>query len=91
MTEVDGHTATLLGDPLVKAMLAEAAEAGAKRALAAVGLHDATAADDVRELRGLLEAYRDAKRTAFQAFIRWGVMLTLGAFAAGAVLGISRR
>ena len=48
-------------------LLDEAAEKGAKRALASVGLHDQDAGDDVRELRGLLESWRETKKVVWPA------------------------
>jgi hypothetical protein len=69
----------------LEALLERAAEAGAKRALAGVGLHDEDAAGDVRELRGLLEAYRDVKRSVWNAVLRaigTGVLAVVGAAAA---------
>ena len=45
-------------------LLARAAERGARRALADVGLDGEDAAHDIRELRGLLEAFNAAKHTA---------------------------
>jgi len=35
---------------------------GAKKALADIGLHDESAANDIRDVRSLLEAYRIARR-----------------------------
>jgi hypothetical protein len=60
-----------ISDEELKTMLREAAEWGAKRALADIGLHDDDAGSDVKELRGLLETWRDAKRTAFRTAISW--------------------
>jgi len=60
-----------ISDEELKSMLHEAAEWGAKRALADIGLHDDEAGSDVKELRGLLETWRDAKRTAFRTAISW--------------------
>lgn len=60
-----------ISDEELKSMLREAAEWGAKRALADIGLHDDDAGDDVKELRGLLESWRDAKQTAFKTFVSW--------------------
>lgn len=40
----------------------DAAEAGARKALASVGLHDAEAVHDVYELRNLLDSWRATKR-----------------------------
>lgn len=48
---------------------------GAKRALADVGLDGDDAAHDIRELRGLLDAFNTAKHTAWQTVIK---MLTTG-------------
>ena len=54
-------------------MLAEAAERGAERVLARLGLDDADAEDDLSELRQLLQAWRDAKASAWKAAIEWVV------------------
>lgn len=54
-------------------MLAEASELGARRALARLGLADEAARDDMNELRELLGAWRDAKRSARNAVIGWVV------------------
>ena len=45
-------------------MLERAAERGARHALAEVGLDGSDAANDIRELRNLLDAFNEAKRTA---------------------------
>lgn len=69
-----------VSDEELKTMLREAAEWGAKRALADIGLHDAEAGDDVKELRGLLESWRQAKNTAWKTFVSWlttGFLLVL--------------
>lgn len=60
-----------INDEELKTMLREAAEWGAKRALADIGLHDDDAGDDVKELRGLLDTWREAKRTAFKTAVSW--------------------
>jgi hypothetical protein len=67
----------------LQALLDQAAEAGARRALDRIGLHDEDAPHDLRELRGLLEAWRDAKRTATQMIVRSVVVALLGLMAAG--------
>ena len=64
----DGHVR--MPEEEFKELLALAAERGAKRALADVGLVDEQAADDVRDLRYLLGAVRMAKRTAWQTVVR---------------------
>jgi hypothetical protein len=64
-------------------LLDRAAERGARRALADVGLDGA---HDIRELRNLLEAFNAAKHTAWETVIR---MVTTGfvlALVAGALI-----
>ncbi len=66
-------------------MLNRAAERGALRALADVGLDGEDAAEDIRELRSLLQALNLAKRTAWQTIVRimtTGLILALMAGAA---------
>jgi len=67
-------------------LLARAAERGARRALADVGLDGENAAHDIRELRGLLEAFNTAKHTAWQTVIRLVTTGFLLALVAGAVI-----
>lgn len=56
-------------------LLAQAAERGARAALATVGLENGHAARDVRELRDLLDAYRAARRTVWHTALK---MVTTG-------------
>jgi hypothetical protein len=53
--------------PEVAAAIESAAERGAAKALASVGLHDENAIKDVIELRGLLESWRAVKHGAMSA------------------------
>ena len=62
-------------DAEFEAMLARAAEKGAKRALADVGLDGEEAALDIRDLRSLLDCIRLVRRTAMQTAVR---MITTG-------------
>jgi hypothetical protein len=55
----------------LRAIVQEASELGAGRMLERIGLDDATARDDVSELRELLQAWRDAKASARTAAIGW--------------------
>ena len=55
----------------LRALVEEACEAGAARALGRIGLHDEAAGEDVRELRQLIGAWRDAKRSALRSAIGW--------------------
>lgn len=56
---------------MIRALVEEASDLGAARALERLGLADATAHDDVRELRELLRGWRDAKRAARNAAVGW--------------------
>jgi hypothetical protein len=51
-------------------LLTRAAERGAERCLAHLGLENGHAARDIRELRDLLGAWRSARSTAWQTVIR---------------------
>jgi len=61
----------------LRAIVEEACELGAARALKRLGLADAGAAKDMAELRELLAAWRDAKRSAVKAVVGWLVRLVL--------------
>ena len=65
--------AALDGGDLVtlRAIVEEASEVGAGRALARLGLSDEAAQDDLDELRELLGAWRAAKASAWKAAIEW--------------------
>jgi len=56
---------------LLRAVVEEASELGARRALARLGLADEAARDDVSDLRQLLGAWRDAKKSAWAAVVDW--------------------
>ena len=60
-------------------LLTRAAERGAERCLAHLGLENGHAARDIRELRDLLEAWREARHTAWQTTIK---VITTGLLAA---------
>lgn len=55
----------------LRALIEEASDLGAARALARLGLADDHAAKDMAEVRELLGAWRDAKRTARKTLISW--------------------
>ena len=67
----------------LRALVEEASQVGATRALGALGLGDPRARRDMDELRELLSAWRDAKRSARQAVVGWGVRIVLAALLAG--------
>lgn len=69
-----GTSASAAGDAAVlRALIEEASELGARRALARLGLADAAARDDMVDLRQLLSAWRDAKRSVWKAAVDWAV------------------
>ncbi len=72
----------------LEAMLDRAAEEGAKKALARIGLHDEGAAGDIRDLRSLLEAFQAAKRTVWQAVWKTLTTALLAALLAGLAIKI---
>lgn len=61
----------------MQALLERASETGVRRALAGLGLDDPSASKDMAELRELLSAWRDAKRSARKAVIGWVVRMGL--------------
>ena len=67
-------------------LLTRAAERGAERCLAHLGLENGHAARDIRELRDLLEAWRDARRTAWQTTIKAVTTGILAALLVGAAI-----
>lgn len=85
ITQEGGDLVTL------RAVIEEASELGAERVLSRMGLEDANAQNDLSELRQLLQAWRDAKASAWKAAIEWTVrgvlaLLLLGiAFRLGAL------
>jgi 2-iminoacetate synthase ThiH len=72
-----------MNDDEVRRLINEAAERGAKKALREIGLHDEYALDDLREIRGLLDAWRETKRTVGQTVARLLTTAILTALAAG--------
>ena len=67
----------------LRALVEEASGAGAERALAALGLKDEHARRDMDDLRELLRAWRDAKRSAWKAIVAWTVRILLALLVAG--------
>lgn len=61
----------------LRAIAEEAGELGASRALTRLGLADEAAHGDLAELRELLRAWRDAKRSALRGVVGWVVRMVL--------------
>ena len=84
MAQAEGQGADLV---TLRGMVEEASELGAERALSTLGLSDATAGRDMAELRELLQAWRDAKKTAWKEIVVWAIRIMLALL----VLGMSIR
>lgn len=78
-------------DTELKLLLEQASEQGAARALSHLGLSDESAAKDMADLRELLSAWRDAKRSARKAVVEWLVRGCLAVLVIGLAvkLGLS--
>ena len=57
----------------LRALVEEACEVGAARALRTLGLMDERAGPDITELRQLIQGWRDTKKSALSAVIAWAV------------------
>ena len=68
----------------LEAMLDRAARRGAKEALRSIGLLDDSAQRDITEMRSLLEAWRDTRKSIWTTTIRLVTVAVL-TFIAGAV------
>lgn len=78
-------------DEQLKTLLEAAAEAGAKKALASVGLHDEGAPNDVRDLRQLLADWRTMRRSVLTTIVNSIVFGIVGLAVAGAVWHLRRQ
>jgi hypothetical protein len=84
VAQAEGQGADLV---TLRALIEESSELGAGRALGALGLRDEKARRDMDELRELLQAWRDAKKSAWSAVVSWAVRILLALL----VLGMSVR
>jgi len=84
MAQAEGQGADLV---TLRALAEEAGELGAGRALESLGLRDPNARRDMDELRELLQAWRDAKKTAWKEVVTWAIRILLAVL----VLGMSIR
>ncbi len=90
MRQAEGEGAALV---TLRALAEEASEAGAERALSLLGLVGPQARRDMDELRELLQAWRDAKKSAWNAVVTWAVRIVLAVVVAGMAvkLGLMER
>ena len=68
----------------IETMLDNAARRGAKEALRSIGLLDDDAARDIIEMRSLLEAWRDTRKSVWSTVVKLTTVAML-TFIAGAV------
>jgi hypothetical protein len=68
----------------IETMLDNAARRGAKEALRSIGLLDDDAARDIIEMRSLLEAWRDTRKSVWSTIVKVTTVALL-TFIAGAV------
>lgn len=54
----------------LEAMLDRAARRGAREVIQQLGLHDDSAPEDLREMRNLLDTWRDTRRGIWNTFIK---------------------
>ena len=80
------HEVVGLKEDEFETLLAQAAERGARAALAIVGLENGHAARDVRELRDLLDAWRAARRTVWHTVLKIVTTGLVAAFITGAAI-----
>lgn len=84
------ETITITKEDLER-IVEEASEKAANAVLSKLGLGDPEAHEDIRDLRNLLDAYKQAKTTMWKAVIDWVAKLLLGAliFGLAAKFGIN--
>ena len=80
MAQAEGRGGDLI---TLRALVEDASQAGASRALGALGLDDPRARRDMDELRELLSAWRDAKRSGRQAVVTWTTRVVLAVLLIG--------
>ena len=75
---------TTISNEELEAMLDRAARKGAKEALASIGLLDDSAQKDITEMRSLLEAWRDTRKSIWNTVTKV-ITVSILTFIAGAV------
>lgn len=75
---------TTITNEELEAMLDRAARKGAKEALASIGLLDDSAQKDITEMRNLLEAWRDTRKSVWNTVTKV-ITVSILTFIAGAV------
>jgi 2-iminoacetate synthase ThiH len=75
----------------LEAMLDRAAKRGASEALKSLGLNDDDAHKDLHEMRNLLEAYRDTKKSIWSTVVRISTVALLSFIAASVWMQIGNK
>jgi len=75
----------------LEAMLDRAARRGAREALKSLGLQDDDAQKDLHEMRTLLEAYRDTKKSIWSTVVRITTVALLSFIAASVWMQIGNK
>lgn len=83
---VERRTMVTIPQEEFESMLERAAERGARHAMHEVGLDGEDAAHDIRELRNLLDAFNEAKKTAGLTIVKMLVTGLVMAVLAGTLL-----
>jgi len=85
--KLNGSGEGIMTEKELEEIIRQAAHEGAVQALREVGLSDEEAYDDVKELRGLLDAWRATKITVGQTVARIITTAVLTALAVGIYMG----
>lgn len=72
-----------------EALIEDACCRGARKALDQIGLHDENAAQDIKDLRDLLDSFKVAKNVAFRTLIRWLTLAVLALILAGILTNVN--
>lgn len=80
-----------ISEEQLEVILDRAAKRGAKEALSELGLQDDQAQKDIYEMRSLLDAYRDTKKSVWTTFIRLATVAILSFVAASVWMQIGNK
>jgi len=75
----------------LEAMLDRAAKRGAKEIINQLGLHDDTAAEDIREMRNLLDTWKDTRKSIWNTFVKITTVAILGFIATAVYMQIGKQ
>ena len=67
-----------LTEKQIEALLERASHKGAQKALSDIGLQDTEAVHDIKDLRNLIDGYRELKRTVASTVLKWFIVAFLG-------------